>query len=167
LTQKTQTVIHSAILAIALSFTSTAAVAQRSQHFGHKQLRLLISSAADADDYQKLAEYFHYNELLFREKAQRVANEYANHAGKYPMATKSMTRAEVMSRFYDRYSFKSGENARLAKQYDKKLLELGIKLESESAMTISIKSLQHAFTGMRGWAFIERYPPAGSQPFSK
>ena len=155
-----QNAILTLSLEVILAFTvlqPEQAIAQHPPHYSQRQLRSLIASAANADDYQKLATYFHYQELMFREKAQKVIDEYADHAGKYPMATKTVTRADVATRSYDEYSSKANDNARLARKYDELLIELNVKPASESATIVSLKSLQKASGGMPGSAFSQ--PP--------
>jgi hypothetical protein len=142
-----QAVTCVAIFAIAAALRPTQATAQQPQHYSHRQLRLLMAGAANTDDYQKLATYFHYQELMCRTKARKVVDEYANDSGKYPMATKTVTRAEVMARAYDQYSSQANENARLAGRYDEMLTKLGVKPASESATIVSINSLLNASTG--------------------
>jgi hypothetical protein len=56
-------------VACALS-ESSQAVAQIPPHYSHKQLKFMESKAANADDYQKLATYFHYQAMRFSAKAQ-------------------------------------------------------------------------------------------------
>jgi hypothetical protein len=117
-------------------------IAGQLQHYSRKQLRLLMASAANAEDYQLLASYFHRQELVFRNKAQRTLDDYASYAGRYPMATKFVTRAEVAGRLYNNYISKAEENARLAAQCEERLAEMGIEPERESATIVSMKSLQ-------------------------
>lgn len=141
--------VCAAILAGAAALSPARALAQQPQHRSHKQLRSLIASAANADDYQKLATYFHYQELLFRAKAQRAIDDYAIHAGKFTMAAKFISRAEVAARLYDHYLFKASESAKLAGRYDGMLTELGVKPDRESVAIVSVKSLQNASTGTK------------------
>jgi hypothetical protein len=143
---------------------ATNGVAGQLQHYSRKQLRLLIASAAKADDYKVLANYFHHQELVFRNKAQRTLDEYAAHAGRYPMATKFVTKAEVAARLYDDYVSKADENARLAAQYDEKLAEMGIEPERESATIISIKSLQSPPADRRSSALLENLKRSSTPP---
>lgn len=58
------------------------------------------------------------------------------------MATKTVTRAEVTKRAYDECTTKANENGALAEQYDRMLVELGVKPEIESTSVVSVGSLQ-------------------------
>jgi hypothetical protein len=135
----------------------------RDEHYSPKQLRLLEANAASPADYQKLATYFHHQELLFRTKAQQALDEYANHTGKYPMATKFVSRAEVVARLRDHYLSKADDNAKAAERYHEKLTQLGFKPASESATITSVNSLQNAPSSTPGSALMEtsRSTPAG------
>jgi hypothetical protein len=136
------------------------AIAQQPEHYGHRELRRLMANAKNPDEYQKLAKYFHYRELFYRAKAQREIDAYANCVPNYPMAAKFLTRADITARLYDHYLFKAGENAKLAGRYDEMLTRLGIKPASESAMIVSVKSLQNASAGTAGSALMGRPRPA-------
>jgi hypothetical protein len=125
------------------------------RHYSRKQLRVLLASAAKAEDYQLLATYFHHQELVFRNKAQRTLDDYASYAGKYPMATKFVTRAEVAARAYNGYISKADENARLAAQYEERLAAIGIEPEKESSTIVSIESLQKAKTYIPASALLK------------
>ena len=108
----------------------------------HRELQLVMTDAGSSHDYQKLAAYFRHQELLFRAKAESARNEYALHAGRFTMATKFMSRAEVAARLYGHYCFKAEENERLASRYDELLNRFGVKPTIESGSIVSVKSLQ-------------------------
>jgi hypothetical protein len=125
------------------------------RHYSRQQLRLLMADATTADDYQRLATYFHHEELTFRTKAQRTLDDYASYAGKYPMAAKFVTRAEVAARVYNRCVSKANESARLSGQYEERLTAMGIEPEKESATIVSVEALQKAKTHISASAFLE------------
>jgi hypothetical protein len=137
-------------------------MAQQPQRYSHKQLHLMMACAGNAADYQQLATYFHRQELMFRAKAQHTIDEYSSQAGKFTMATKFTSRAEVASRLYESYSFKAVENARLAGWYDEMLTGLGIKPVSESAAIVSVKDLQNESNPV-GLALMETPRRAGGE----
>ena len=58
------------------------------------------------------------------------------------MATKTVTRAEVVERQYSEYLLKADENARMAAGYDAILLELGMKGWNGSGTVVSVKDLR-------------------------
>ncbi len=103
------------------------------------------ANLANANEYLRVALYFHEKELLFRAKAQNTIDRYANDYGKYPMATKTVTRAEATGRQYNDYSSKADENARLAATYEEMLSETGCKRPDFSREVVSIKSLYETF----------------------
>jgi len=120
----------------------TTASAQQSERYSHRELQLLLTDAVNPHDYQKLADYFHHQHLLFRAKAESALNDYAVHAGRFTMASKFMTRAEVAARVYGHYCFKAEENEKLASRYDGLLNQFGIKPPPiESGSIVSVKSL--------------------------
>jgi len=102
---------------------------------------------SNAREYLRVALYFHQKELRFRAKAQNTIDWYANHSGKYPMATKTITRADAAARQYNEYSSKADENAKLAATYDEMLAELGYKPIDPSPVVVSLKSLYETFVG--------------------
>ena len=106
-----------------------------------------IGQAASAVDYQRVATYFRLRELEFRAKAQNAIQEYLIHSGPYPMATKTVTRAEVAARQISDYSSKANENGRLAASYDEVLSELGCKPLSVPSTVVSLKDLEKAAEG--------------------
>ena len=99
-------------------------------------------AAVNARECVRVATYFHYRELLFRAKAQETIDRYANQLSRYPMATKTVTRAEVVERQYSEYLLKADENARMAAGYDAILLELGMKGWNGSGTVVSVKDLR-------------------------
>lgn len=129
------------IIVMALVLNPIRAAAEEPLHYSHKQLRTLMAGAEKAGDYQRLASYFHYRELMLHAKAQRTIDEYVLRAGKYPMATKILTRAEIALRLYEDYSCEKDVNAKLARRYEKKLIELGLRPKIESETLVSVKSL--------------------------
>ena len=116
------------------------ALAQEPEHYSSKQLHKLMDRASTAADFQKLATYFHYQELVFRTKAQKMVDEYASVGVRYPMATKTISRTELESRLYKEYSAKADEDAKLAARYDEILLGMGVKPEPMSPNLVSAKS---------------------------
>jgi hypothetical protein len=138
----TRKTIFVTLLVISGAFEASGAAAQTTPHYSRKQLKLLMDNAASADDYQKLAHYFHYQQMLFQTKAQLLLDESARNSSRYPMATKTVTRAEVTKRAYDECTTKANENGALAEQYDRMLVELGVKPEIESTSVVSVGSLQ-------------------------
>jgi hypothetical protein len=139
-------------------------IAGQPQHYSRKQLRILMANAANPDDYQLLASYFRRQELVFRNKAQRTLDDYASYAGRYPMATKFVTRAEVAGRLYKNYISKADENARLAAQYEESLAEMGIEPERESATIVSVKSLQSPPVYRPSTALLENLKRSSAPP---
>ena len=135
-----------AVTVVSMSMLATLAPArasgQQPERYGHRELQLLLTDAVDPHDYQKLAAYFHHQQLLFRAKAESTLNEYALHAGRFTMASKFMTRAEVAARVSGHYRFKAEENEKLASRYDGLLNQFGIKPPPiESGSIVSVKSL--------------------------
>jgi len=110
----------------------------------HKQPEHLVANAANADEYVKVATYFHYRELEFRARAQNAIHSYATHVGRYPMATKTVTHAAAVERQYSDYLSKAEKNARLAANYDQVLEELGRKPAAIQSLVVSVKDLQQA-----------------------
>lgn len=105
--------------------------------YGAAELKTLKAKANSADDYRKLAEYFHYQELLYRAKAQDTLDAYANYGGRYLMVTKTISRAEVANRDYNACFVKAETYSRLAAKYDAKLLQLGERPVSISSTFVS------------------------------
>ena len=120
--------------------------AQQPLNLGRKQLQLLIKNARSPQEYQKLATYFHYQELLYRAKAQNVVRDYANIGTRYPMATKTVSRSDVARRQYEACLSKAESNATLAAHYDELLTEMGIAPEVLSSTTVSAKNPLGAVT---------------------
>ena len=132
----------------------TAALAQEPARYSSKQLHRLMDYASTAADFQRLATYFHYQELVFRTKAQKMVDEYASVGACYPMATKTISRTEVESRLYKEYSAKAEEDSKLAARYDEILLGMGIKPETISANLVSAKSTKEDSPATPGSALV-------------
>ncbi len=98
---------------------------------------------ASVREYRRVATYFHYRELAFRVKARNTIDRYSRHCAKYPMATKTVTRAEVAARQYSDYCSKADENARLAATYDELLEKLCLLPANVPTETISLKDLEN------------------------
>jgi hypothetical protein len=129
-----------ALLCIAIEMFPQHARAQEREHLSQKQLRLMMQAAGNADEYQELASYFRYRELMFRVKAQRALDKFALDRGGSAWATKVVTRAEVVDRVREYYLSKADENAKLAERYFARLTELGVKPLIESATIVSAKN---------------------------
>ncbi len=142
------------IAVISLTF-SVASAQETTPQYSHKQLKKLMDTAATADDYQKLASYFHYEELLYRNKAQQALNETSQRSAKYPMATKTVTRAEVDSRTYKDYVNRADEYERHAAKYDELLVGMGIKPTKVSPTVVSAKSAQKSPPGAVSSALMD------------
>jgi len=133
------------------------AFAQEPEHYSSKQLHRLMDHASTAAEFQKLATYFHYQELVFRTKAQKMVDEYATVGARYPMATKTISRTEVESRLYKEYSAKADEDAKFAARYDEILLGMGVKPEPMSPNLVSAKSTKEDAPATPGAALVS--PP--------
>ncbi len=66
----------------------------------------------NAGEYVRRAEYFRYRELFFRMKAQNLIKSIGVCSSPYAMATRTVTRAEVVAREYIEYLSKAEQNAR-------------------------------------------------------
>lgn len=150
-----QTLRCAGIIAIVLALVPMVATGQQFERYSNKELRLMVANASNADDYQKLATYFHYEELMYRAKAQKIMDEYANYGAKHPMATKTISRTDVESRLYQQYSAKADENSALAARYDELLTQLGVKPAIISSTVVSARSLQRDSTGTPGAALVD------------
>jgi hypothetical protein len=115
---------------------------QSGTHLTHKQLKVLTVNAATAEDHRMLATYFHYQEMLFLSKAQQILDDYVNHRLCYPMATKTVTRSEVVTNFYRECLKKANENGILARMQDSQLAALGITPPVESRITVPVSSFK-------------------------
>jgi len=151
--RKFSTVVRIAILVAGAALASWHLPAQAPSHYTRKQLKLMRQNASNADDYQKLAAYIHYQTMLFHTKAQQVLDEVSRNSTRFPMATKTVSRAEVEKRSYDECNAKAAENAALAEEYDAKLIEMGVKPVLSSESVVSLKSLQSPVEGTPGSAF--------------
>ena len=149
---------------IFFALSPAPAGAQQAEHFSKKQLRLLMANASKPADFQKLATYFHYQALTYSTKAQKVLEEYANVGSRYPMATKTIPRAEMESRQYREYSAKADENSGLAARYDAILTGFGVKPVSVSSTIVSAKELEKNAkrTPDPAAALMERDRPTGN-----
>lgn len=79
MTQKRVALITYVItLATTVAVRPSQAITPARQEYSRKELHHLIASAKNPDDYQKLAKYFHYRELVYRAKAQREIDAYVN-----------------------------------------------------------------------------------------
>lgn len=136
--------LYPTLFAFFLLLKPLSVSAQQPYRFSPKQVRLLLAHAESAADYQKLSSYFHYQELLFRAKRQTVFDYYANHTGKFTMAAKFWSRADVNARLSNKYACKAEENAKIAGRYDEMLANLGVKPVRESAVLVNVKSLRKA-----------------------
>lgn len=127
------------VMALAIFPVTSAEQQQEQEHLSRGQLQLLVKNAASAKDFQRLATYYHYQELLYRKKAQSTLDEYANVNSRYSMATKTVSRAEVASREYQGCLKKASESAGRAAHYDAILTEMGVTPQVISAITVSAK----------------------------
>ncbi len=157
-----RTFSFAAILAGATLLGAAEDSPQAVPHYSNKQLRFLMATASHADEFQKLASYFHYQELVFRTKAQKMRDEYASYGMKYPMATKNVSRVEIESRLYEQYSARANENATLAAKYDELLIGLGVTPARVSATRVSARSLETTQGKTQGTSLVEKNRPAGN-----
>ena len=145
-----------------LALGPAKATAQQPEHYSKKQLRLLMTTASKADDFQKLATYFHYQALTYSSKAQKILEEYELYGARYPMATKTIPRAEMESKLYREYSAKADDNSELAARYDRILSGFGVKPESVSSTVVSAQDLEKPAKGTACAALVERPKTAGN-----
>lgn len=132
-------------LAFTLWLVSTQAMlAQPAQDYTSKQVHDLIRHAETASDYQNLATYFRYRELVFRAKAQRSMDDYARCARNVTMSPKFQTRPDLDREAYEYYSFKATQSAKAAQRYEQILTARGIKPENTVGLTVPVGSLPQA-----------------------
>ena len=118
------------------------AAQQAQQHLSHAQLRRLVANASNTADYQKLAAYFHYQEQIYRAKADAEMDDYAHCVRNVTMSPKFPTRADQAARLYQYYSTKADQQARLAAHYDELLTKNGVK-PAGVAQIVSVTDLEH------------------------
>ncbi len=106
-----------------------------------KQLNYLEANAKTADEYRQLSKYFHYQVMYYSTKAQSVLDEYSRGSSRYPMATKTVTRVEVINRSYEDNIRKVEESRMAAQKYDDLLTSIGFNPEIESSAAVSVKDL--------------------------
>lgn len=149
---------------IAMAIAPLKTIGQEQEQLSHKQLQLLIKSASSAKDFQRLATYYHYQELVFRNKAQRTLDEYASLDGRYAMATKTVSRADAVGRAYQSCLKRAEENATLAAHYDGMLTAMGVTPEVISATTVSARdSASHgSASALPASTLLEKPRPAGN-----
>lgn len=143
-TKTLQAITCTSIFLIGTILSPVPGIAQRPQK---GKLVRQTANPSRASEYFRVALYFHNKELLFRAKAQSTIDWYANHYGKYPMATKTVSRAEAAAQQFNDYSSKADESARMAAAYQQMLSEIGCKPADFSAVVVSIETLYQTFTG--------------------
>ncbi len=127
------------ILVMAMGMVPRNAAGQERELLSRKELQSLVKNASSAKDFQRLATHYHYQELVFRNKAQKTLDAYASLNGRYAMATKTISRADAADREYQSCLKKADESAALAAHYDGILTEMGVTPEVISAVTVSAK----------------------------
>ncbi len=134
---------------LAMSTFTVGAWELGAQELLHRQelRRSPDEAATKAKEWLRVATYFHHQELVFRMRAQTLIDRYCRDAAIYPMATKTVSRADALARQYSEYESKAEENARMAASYEGKLTGLGYKLEKVSAVVVSVKDLELEGTG--------------------
>jgi hypothetical protein len=83
----------------------------------------MMREARTPIDYRQLAEYFEYQKLRWRAKAQAEAEEWFHCARNFVLPTKFPTRADSARMLCQYYSYKADKMASLAAQYKQKLHE--------------------------------------------
>ena len=92
-------------------------------HYSRKQLHQMMREARTLSDYQLLADYFQYQQLRWRAKAEAEAEEWFHCARNFVLPTKFPTRADSARMLWQYYSYKADKMASLAAQYKQKLHE--------------------------------------------
>lgn len=110
-----------------LSITPTLVMAHGQQHLSRAELRRFMANANNPAAYQELAAYFHYQQQVYRAKADAEMDDYANCVRNVTMAPKFPTRADQDDRLYEYYSAKADQQAKLAAHYDELLTKSGSK----------------------------------------
>ena len=122
-------------LTLAVVIFGNRAIGQEAeQHYSHKELDRLVATARNPSDYRGLAEYFHYQNQVYRAKADTEMHEYVKYFSFYH--PKFSSGAENAARLQEHYSSKAEAAGRLAAYYDDLLVKNGFERVSEP-LTVS------------------------------
>jgi hypothetical protein len=131
------------ILIVLILTFCCGAVAADPASIPRADLKWLIRNANTPDDYQKLANFFHYRAEVYRAKAQEEMADYATFAGNILITPKFPTRADQDLRLFEYYSAAADKQTKLAAHYDEMLVRSGVKPATRAHST-SIKALTNS-----------------------
>lgn len=143
------------LIAVVVLMVKPDAATAQAEHLSRVELNHLMAHANKPADYQELATFFHWQEDVYRAKAQAAMDDYASCARRFLMAPKFPTRADQDFRLFDYYSAKADGQAELAERYDNLLLANGIKPRPK-IRTISIHDLQNSALPQSSTAALPR-----------
>lgn len=127
-----------AIITLLVLAVSSVSWAADGPSIPRADLKRLIKNANKPEDYQRLADFFHHKEEVYRAKAQAEMADYASFARNIMIVPKFQTRADQDLRLFEYYSAMADKQAKLAAHYDEILVRIGIKPASR-AHSISFK----------------------------
>lgn len=129
-----------ALRTIWILISAVAVMAQQPQNLSHSDLRRRIANANKPADYQVLADYFHYQEQVYRAKANAEMHDYVKYFSLYH--PKFPTGADNAARLFEYYSAKADKEAKLAAHYDELLVQSGVKPTGKGQI-VPLKDLEN------------------------
>lgn len=121
------------------AITLNTAAAQQADLNG-KELQRIIANAHSSFEYQKLADYFHYEEQADRSKADKEMRDYAKWFSLYHGKVRGGVESTL--RWYEYYSAKADYEENLATHYEGLLIECGMRPVGE-VFIVSVTDLKN------------------------